>query len=100
MDNKTDLENVKMNRRFTWGPIIAIHEVGRYAVVEYHERALNSSRLTGRVLYHPYLDGRDLSMSFQSLEGAFIQVFGNAALGKNQMADAMAQAARKLLNCE
>jgi hypothetical protein len=60
---------------FTWGEFISFHEVGEYSIIEYHPwKSENSSIFTGQpskeISFHPYINGRDLSTSFSSLDEA------------------------------
>lgn len=60
---------------FPWGLVKQTHEVGPYMVVEYHPRKTKGCEVTREIdhdqtMYHPYVDGRDTSNSFSSLEEA------------------------------
>jgi hypothetical protein len=63
MRNTTDITLLKKGITFTWGTVVQIHEVGPYAVVEYIDSH-------GTLLFHSYADGKDLSQSTDTIEGA------------------------------
>lgn len=57
---------------FPWGTVVAIHRIGVYAIIEAvrdRETFPASSRL-GERFFHPYIGGRNLSRSTDSLDGA------------------------------
>lgn len=62
--------------RFAWGPVDMIHVVGEYQVVEYRKDM--STFLSGdysdhgKTFFHPYVNGKDTSMSFESLDAALV----------------------------
>jgi hypothetical protein len=64
-------------RQFTWGPVTAIHTVGNIQVVEYLDDRSNFGREAewvghGDTKFHPYIDGRDTSMSYGNLDSALV----------------------------
>lgn len=87
------VERLKGNRllpdgnKFVWGPISWIHEIGPYMIVEYRQdrstfigRDQNDH---GRTLFHPYLNGKDTSTSYESLSSALVGVIGYEREGGN-----------------
>lgn len=69
----TDFTNATSRRiAFSWGKVVAGHQIGRYGIIEYLERNMNSRELSGRTLFHVYVDGRDQSVSCSSLDAALL----------------------------
>lgn len=88
----TDLTRLKKGAPFTWGKLIAIHEIGRYSVVEYHPEIFKDCASTGKTSrtkkqFHPYLDGHDLSEGHHSLESALAAAIAYNLEGCNHRAD-------------
>ena len=75
----TDLDAIRNGNAFTWGKVVRVHEIGRYAIVEYLERKMNSRELSGHTLFHVYIDGKDRSRSCSSMEGAIVTAISYAA---------------------
>lgn len=93
------------SRNFTWGKIINIHEVGRYAVVEFEPKAVKVYR-EGRYVdekepkgFHAYVDGKDTNMGAATLEGAFLLAMAAGNVPKNDASNA-ARYAAKILNLQ
>lgn len=87
---------------FTWGKVVDIHAIGPYEIVEYDEFASGSSRgpsgkrpLSGRRLFHVYVDGEDESRSCYTMEGALV-----IAIAAKQGASLFAPAVAKLLKLD
>jgi hypothetical protein len=74
-------------KRFVWGVITTTHEVGPYAIVEYRRDASNGTSSMwaehGKTYFHPYVDGKDTSMAYGSLDAALAGVIGYRAEGPN-----------------
>jgi hypothetical protein len=90
---------------FNWGKIIKIHEVGRYAVVEFEPNIVNVYR-DGRYVkekeaqgFHVYVDGKDTNMGASTLEGAFLLAMAAGNVPKND-APCAARCAAKILNVQ
>lgn len=71
----TSLEELKNHKPFTWGELIAIHEIAGYAVVEYHPFIYENGIGTGKtdyktISFHSYVNGKDTSSSSESLDAA------------------------------
>lgn len=69
--------NAPDGRRFPWGPITAVHEVGPYAIVEYRRDMSNAGQVEmyadhGTTHYHPYIYGKDSCHSYGSLDAALV----------------------------
>lgn len=86
----TDLKTLRTdsNSQFTWGAILKFHDLGPYTIIEYFDK--------GEHGFHSYVDGRDLSSSASTLEGAILLAIGYANLGPNE-GRYMARGACKLL---
>lgn len=64
----TDLAPLKQGKRFTWGDVIKIHEIGDLAVVEYEKWDTDTQQhVTG---FHGILDGKSTSEAWSTLDGA------------------------------
>ncbi len=78
-------------RRFPWGPIQQIHTVGDFAIVEFLDDrskfdAEDSWAGHGDTMFHPYIDGRDTSRSYGSLESALVGAIAYRRRGPNSQA--------------
>lgn len=51
-------------RKFPWGKIVATHEIGPYAIVEYVAK--------DGIGYHVYVDGKDTCRGSTSFDGALL----------------------------
>ena len=65
------------HRTFTWGPVVAVHRIGRYDIVEYRPQIFEGSSGTGRYeasrsQFHPYVDGEDTNCGLDTLEQALV----------------------------
>ena len=84
MKRTTDLQIVKkFPNRFAWGNIKKIWEIGSYAIGEYNEDCLG--KLT-RTFYHVWIDGKDESISADTLEGALATAMAHKHDGINSQA--------------
>jgi len=75
MERTTNLDKVKAGEQFTWGNVVRIHELGRYAIAEFHPwKAKGVQVFVGQeskeTSFHTWVDGRDISCSWGTLEGA------------------------------
>lgn len=77
--------------RFPWGPIDQVHEVGPYQIVEYRRDMSNFAGSDysehGRVQFHPFIDGKDTSRSFDTLDAALVGAVAYRHEGPNGSAD-------------
>lgn len=60
---------------FMWGPIVEVHQVGPYTILEYLDDRSNAMRSTewvkhGRTLYHVFVDGKNSYVAALSLDAA------------------------------
>ena len=97
----TDYEKVKARPRlFTWGKVVAWHEVGRYQILEYKGREYKNHSPTGALeehsSFHIYVDKKSTSHGAVSLESALVYAMAYAHLEVNE-ARWMSNAANKLL---
>jgi hypothetical protein len=98
MDNKTsDLLAVRLApRRFMWGTVVKIHDVGdRYTLVEYMYAPISNGKETA-TMFHVYVDGHSTNCNSATLDGALLIAIARARLGSNE-AHYMAGGAAKLL---
>lgn len=67
-------------RKFAWGPIVKVHEIGEYQIVEFL-RDLSNFHLTGQAnpyadhgatQFHPYINGRDTGTYYRTLDSALV----------------------------
>jgi hypothetical protein len=77
-------------RSFPWGPIVRIHKVGPYEIVEFLVDRSNHSPHQpealidhGTTAFHPYIDGRDTSRSYWTLDSALVGAVGYRREGPN-----------------
>ena len=52
---------------YTWGPILRVHHIGRYAIVEY-----TPNEALGTCQFHPFIDGSDTNRGYDTLEAAIV----------------------------
>ena len=83
-------------REFPWGPIVAVHSIGRYHVLEYlrdNSRLGNPTEESvtehGTSHFHAFIDGRSTSHSYHSLESALVGAIDHARSGPNSRAARM-----------
>ena len=61
---------------FTWGEVVSVHKVGVYEIVEFKPEVFKGGRGTGKhhdySHFHPYVNGRDISHSYPTMEQALI----------------------------
>lgn len=87
--SSTDLHVIRIQpKRYTWGEITKIHDVGDYTVVEYTHN--------GETLFAPYVEGRDLGNSASTLEEALLLAIAGKHLTQSAIAG-RAEAAAVLL---
>jgi hypothetical protein len=82
----TDLERVRRTpARFTWGKVLAIHDIGRYTIAEYKPRKVGHNDTPAELAFHVWVDGRCTHSSESTLERALVLAIahgtqqGNAA---------------------
>jgi hypothetical protein len=90
MDTTTDLTVIrKTPNLFTWGKVVSIHDLGPYTFLEYTDR-------DGDTNFHVYVEGKSMSSSTSTLEGAMILAIAKKNLALNEDHH-MAMAAMKVL---
>lgn len=93
IERTTDLQRIKNGNEFTWGYLLAIHEIGEYYIVEYHpwevseHRVLVGSANENETLYSGYFNGRSIGQSFESLDAALAGCIAYKHEGANHRAD-------------
>jgi len=97
----TELETIRKDpRRFTWGQVVQIHDLGRYTFVEYLKKNYEKeSEFDDQPSFHVYVDGKTTNNSCDSLESAMVLAIARGKMEPNS-GGWMAQAACKLLGIE
>jgi len=67
--------NYKIVEEFHWGPVVKVHEIGPYQIVEYHPEIFKHYAGTGTyeptlTNFHIYIDGKDQGESAENLDSA------------------------------
>lgn len=93
-------EPIGEHKRFAWGPVVAIHRIGRLAIVEHHPQIYEKHCGTGdydhtNTIFHLYVDSEDSCLSLHTLEQAVVFGLGHQQHGAN---DRAAEFACKLLD--
>ena len=75
MNVTTKLELLKKAHPFTWGHLIAIHEIAEYAIVEYNPWIVEACAMTNKIdfattNFHCYVNNENTSRSTSSLDEA------------------------------
>lgn len=75
-------------QRFPWGPIDQVHEIGPYKIVEYRRDMSGFGRSSdysehGKTQFHPFIDGKDTSHCFDSLDAALAGAIAYRREGPN-----------------
>lgn len=80
-------------RKFPWGPITRIYEIGPYQILEYKSDRSNLWPQTqaavnehGRSRFHPYIDGKDTCQSYRTLDSALVGAVAYRRAGPNSQA--------------
>lgn len=71
---------------FLWGKIIQIHILGKYELIECHPWISRSKYDKEKVNFHGYIDGKDVSMYWNSLEEAIVGLIAYNRDGSNSQA--------------
>jgi hypothetical protein len=92
MYDTTALSELKQGKRFTWGKIISIMEIGPYSIASYHPRNVEGCVVLqtinkDKVQFHAWIDGKDCSESFESLDAALAGCIAYKIEGSNHRAD-------------
>jgi hypothetical protein len=67
-EKTTDLDRDR--RRFTWGKVVDVHEIGPYAFIEAIWKVKGPSN--GKTGFFVYIDGKDMGTSAPTLDGALL----------------------------
>lgn len=73
--------------RFHWGPVVKVHEIGPYQIVEYHPRIYTASGYGTseyekvRTQFHSYVDGKELGVASHTLDQALIECIAAKRFG-------------------
>lgn len=76
---------IDQGQGYTWGPIIQVHQIGPYVILEYTPRVTGSARYEG-VSFHAFVDGGDTNHSFNTLDAALAGAMAYRAEGPNSRA--------------
>lgn len=93
MDRTTNLTLLRRGTPYTWGQVIAIHEIGPYTIVESHPWLEQDGRIrTGvpdptSIEFHTYVNGLCCSHSYPTLDEALAGCMAYRAEGPNHHAD-------------
>jgi len=73
----SSIEEIKKTGEFTWGKLVAWHEIGPYTLLEYHPHKFKDNRAihneyTDEVSFHGWIDGKDIHESWPTLETGII----------------------------
>lgn len=78
-EKQTDLHRMTqdVSHGFTWGAYLTTHEVGPYQIVEFHPNKTKGVTVLQGVFenspaFHPFVNGKDLSTTVDSLDEALI----------------------------
>lgn len=93
----TDLEEVrKQRRRFTWGRVLEIHDIGRYTLIEYIANPGRMPEPDPKPKFHVYVDGKDTCSGTATLDEGLVLAIAHGKLEVNE-ARWMARSILKLL---
>jgi len=90
-ETTTNLEKLKNGAKYTWGEVIAIHEIGEYAVIESYGHEFVNQCSTGRIdystkEYHGYLNGKAIGRSTHSMDSTLAECIAYKHDGCNSQA--------------
>lgn len=78
---------------FPWGAIDAVHEVGEYQIIQYRRDTSDHTASQpevwarhGETVFRPFLNGRDTSRAYDSLDSALVGVIAHKREGPNSQA--------------
>lgn len=77
--------------KYVWGPVITVHTIGIYDIVEHHPSIIEDGRGTGKYdhkksQFHPYIDGNDTCHGYDTLEEAIVGAIAQKFDGLNSQA--------------
>lgn len=71
MSHTTNLAALRIEpKRFTWGEVVTIHDIGRYSLVEFNSSDHRANE--GAHRYSVYVDGEAIGHGYGSLDQALI----------------------------
>jgi hypothetical protein len=78
-------------KRFPWGVIDEVHEVGPYQIAQYRKDASTYAHESawvdhGKTMFHIYVEGKDACQSFWTLDAALVGAIAYRAEGPNGQA--------------
>jgi len=63
-------------KKFPWGPVVDVHEIAEYSIVEYRPQIYKNGTGTREyheyTHFHPYINGKDTCHCYESLDSALI----------------------------
>lgn len=85
-------EEAQIARNFVWGRVNNTHKIGPYFIIEFHPRKSKDGMVLHAVdldvtQFHPYVDGKDTSRSYHSLDAALAGAIAYRHEGANHHAD-------------
>ena len=91
MERTTDLNKLKKDEPFTWGEIIGFYELGCYTIASYHPWKYEGVQVfvgnpSDEIEYHAWIDGKDTSRGYSSLESAIVGTIAYKHDGNNSQA--------------
>jgi len=86
-----EVEKLQDGGSFWLGRIVKWHKLGEYDIAEYHPRAMDGARIskvidTDTTNFAGYIDGRDASHSWSTLEQAIVGLIAIRRDGPNSQA--------------
>ena len=93
MKRSTILGDLRGGVPFTWGQLIDIHDIGAYTIVCYHPWTTEKNAVKvgtpslGELSYHGYVNGKNTSESWPSLDAALAGCIAYKREGANHRAD-------------
>lgn len=100
MKKTTDLSTIRAQPNlYTWGQIIRIHDLGKYAFVQHYWNYVDNKD-SKESSFSIYIDEKDIGRSCSSLESAMITAVSFSKLKEPNTAGWMASAAMKLFEPE
>ena len=77
--------------RFPWGPVIEVHQIANYTILEYLEDLSRYDQPElwyrhGRTLYYVYVDGKSTNVSALSMDAALVGAIAYRRDGANSRA--------------
>lgn len=103
----SELEDAR-NGKFAWGRVIDVHEIGPYSIVEYQAKIPDKYTAEYKPVsnrgyktshsFHAYVNGRDTSHSWDSLDEALVFAISYRTVGPNAHVSEMFMASLEGMN--